>query len=70
MSVPTQGEQFAKLIEHLRLAQEDSAMLCHLTRSMSTSKKDNALADGWFAVEELLKRMIFQVTKLAQGKLQ
>ncbi len=70
MSVPTQGEQFAKLIDHLRSAQDDSAMLAHLTRSMSTSKKDNALADGWIAVSELLKRMIHQVTTLAQGKLQ
>jgi hypothetical protein len=70
MSVPTQGEQFAKLIEHLRAAQDTSAMLAHLTRSMSGSRKDKAVADGWIAVSELLKRMIYQVTALGQGKLQ
>jgi hypothetical protein len=70
MSVPTHGEQFAKLLEHLRSAQDDSAMLAHLTRAQSSSKKDMAVADGWIAVQELLKRMVFQVTKLAQGKLQ
>ena len=70
MSIPTHGEQFAKLIEHLRLAQEDSAMLAHLTRAQASSKKDNAVADGWIAVSELMKRLIYQVTKLAQGKLQ
>jgi hypothetical protein len=70
MSVPTQGEAFAKLTEHLRLAQEDTAMLAHLTRAMSSSKKDVAVADGWIATSELLKRLIYQVTKLAQGKLQ
>lgn len=70
MSVPTHGEQFAKLLEHLRLAQEDSAMLSHLARAQSNTGKGKAIADGWFAVEELLKRMVYQVTKLAQGKLQ
>lgn len=69
MSVPTQGEQFAKLLEHLRQAQDDSAMLAHLTRAQG-GRKDHAIADGWIAVSELLKRMQYQVTKLAQGKLQ
>lgn len=70
MSVPTHGEQFAKLLEHLRQAQDDSAMLAHLTRAQSNKGKDRAVADGWIAVEELLKRMVYQVTQLAQGKLQ
>lgn len=70
MSVPTQGEVFARLCERLRLAQEDSATLAHLTRSMSDSAKDKALADGWIAVSELLKRMQYQVTKIGQGHLQ
>ena len=70
MTVPTQGEQFAKLLEHLRQAQDDSAMLAHLTRSMSSSRKDTAVADGWIAVSELLKRVVYQVTTLGQGKLQ
>lgn len=70
MSVPTQGESFAKLIEYLTKAQEEAYTLAHLARSMSTSRKDQAMADGWVSVGELLKRQIYQVTMLAQGKLQ
>lgn len=68
MTVPTQGEEFAKLLHHLRSAQDTSATLAHLTRAQG-SKKDHALADGWIAVSELLKRMIYQVTTIAQGRL-
>lgn len=70
MGIPTQGESYAKITEYLRLAQEEAYTLSHLTRSMSSSSKDRALADGWFAVGELLKRVNFQVTEIAQGKLQ
>lgn len=66
---PSQGEIFAKLIERLRYAQEDCAMLAHLTRAQG-SQKDRAVADGWIAVSELIKRMNYQITTLAQGKLQ
>ena len=69
MSVPTQGEEFAKFIHHLSEAQSTAYMLAHLTRAMG-SHKDIALADGWTAVGELLKRMNWQVTQMAQGKLQ
>lgn len=68
-SVPTSGDTFAKLLHHLRSAQDESAMLAHLTRAQG-SHKDRAMADGWIAVEELLKRVVYQITKLAQGKLQ
>ena len=69
ISVPTQGEVFAKLLERIRLAQEDAAMLAHLTRAMG-GRKDHAIADGWIAVSELFKRVQYQVMMLAQGKLQ
>lgn len=69
MSIPTPGETFYKLHEHLRLAQEDAAMMAHLRRAEG-GPKDHAVADGWIAVSELLKRMIYQVTELAKGKLQ
>lgn len=69
MSVPTHGEEYAKLIEYLTKAQESSYMLAHLTRAQGGTK-DNALADGWFSIGELLKRMNYQVTQLAQGRLQ
>lgn len=70
MSVPTQGEVFARMVERLRMVQEDAATLAHLTRSMSGSSKDRATADGWIAVSEMMKRVVYQVTQLAQGKLQ
>lgn len=70
MTVPTQGEEFAKFIENITKAQESAYMLSHLARAMSGSSKDNAIADGWFSVGELLKRMNYQVTQLAQGHLQ
>jgi len=66
MTVPTQGEEFTKLLDNLRKAQDNSAMLAHLTRAQG-GRKDKAIADGWISVSELLKRIIFQVTKLAQG---
>lgn len=68
MSVPTQGETLAKLIEHLKQAQENAYLMAHLTRAMG-GRKDNALADGWFSIGELLKRMNHQVIMIGQGKL-
>jgi len=69
VSVPTQGEEFAKLLEHMRKSQDSAYMLAHLTRAQG-SKKDHALADGWIAVGELFKRQIWQVTELAKGHIQ
>lgn len=65
MGIPTQGEEFAKLVEHLRKAAECAAMLTHLNRDDS-----KFLAQGWLGVNELLMRLVAQVTKLAIGKLQ
>lgn len=70
MATPTHGEIFAKLIEDIAHAQEGAAMLGHLTRAQSMSKKDTALADGWLAVSEMMKRLNHQIISLAQGKLQ
>jgi len=65
MSIPTRGEEFAKLIEHLRLAQEACAMLAHLNRD------DSALiAKGWLAIEEMMRLVQGKVIELAKGKLQ
>ena len=68
MSVPTQGESFSKLTEHLRLAQEDAAMLAHLANTGGA--KDRRLAIGWLGVSEQLKLTIHAVTQLAMRKLQ
>ena len=69
-SVPTMGEQFAKFLHHMGEAQSCAAMLAHLYRAQANDGKSRALADGWISISEMLKRQIFQVTKIAQGKLQ
>lgn len=69
-TVPTVAEEYAKLQHYIIRAQESSATLAHLVRAQGSSSKDHALADGWIAVSELFKRLNYQVTKLAQGKLQ
>lgn len=60
MSIPTKGETYAKLLERIRLAQEDAAMMAHLIRD-----DDKLTAQGWLAVSELLKRMQHQIGQLA-----
>ena len=70
VTVPTQGDEFAKFIHNLTLCQEGAYMLAHLARAQSNSSRDKALADGWTAVGELMKRMLHQTTELAKGKLQ
>lgn len=68
-TVPTVGETYAKLMEHLRLAQEDAAMLAHL-RSAEDDDKGRIIGHGWLTVSEALKLMQHNVIKLAQGRLQ
>lgn len=69
-SVPTSGEEFSKFIHHISEAQSTAYMLAHLARAQANNGKDRALADGWYSVGELLKRLNWQVTELAKGKLQ
>lgn len=68
MSIPTQSEEYAKLVEHLRLAQESAAMLAHLANAQGSVS--TVIGRGWLHVEDNLKKMGYIVTKLAQGKLQ
>jgi hypothetical protein len=65
MSIPTKGEQFSILIEHLRKGQEACSMLAHLHRDDS-----KLIAQGWLAVGEMLKKTIHNVTTLATRGLQ
>lgn len=67
--LPSHGETYARLMERLRGVQEDAAMLAHLTRAQG-GRKDNAVADGWIAVSELMKRVQYQVTELAKARMQ
>lgn len=69
MSVPTRGECYARLIEYIRKAQEESAMLAHL-HSTESSDKDKSIAMMWLVVEDQLKKLVHSVTLVAQGRLQ
>jgi aromatic ring-cleaving dioxygenase len=69
MSIPTKSEEFAKLIEHLRKAQEASAMLAHLNNA-DGDKMGALIARGWLGVEEMLKMTVHNVTQLATKGLQ
>lgn len=65
MRLPTEGEEFAKLIEHIRLGQEAAAMLAHLAQD-----KSSFLATQWLLVEEHLKAMQHTLVKIAMRKMQ
>jgi len=67
MSIPTRGEEFTKLLEHLRKGQESAAMLAHLYRD---DTKGRQMAIGWLAVEQQLKLAVTAVTQLATRGLQ
>jgi len=60
MSIPTKGETFAQLIEHLRLAQEAAAMLGHLY-----ADEDSNMSHGWLGVSEMLNLTCRNVTSFA-----
>lgn len=69
MSLPSTSEEFSRLIEYLRRAQESSATLAHLHRDDPKTGRVKAL--GWLAVSEALKKMQHNVTMLAtKGTLQ
>lgn len=65
MSVPTQGEKFAEFIEHIRKAQEASAMLAHL----AAANDDKFMQKGWLAISEMMKLTVINSTKLATGRI-
>lgn len=66
MTVPTEGDEFAKLTFHLRMAQEAAAMIAHL----SNANDDRQRARMWLNVSEMLKKMIFSITQLAMRRMQ
>lgn len=61
------AEEYMKLMEHLRKAQEAAAMISHLHGD--TDDKSRLLAKGWLIISEGLRMMIHKVTQLAQGRL-
>ena len=60
MNIPSKGDEYAKLMENLRYAQEHSAMLAHLTADESPST-----SQGWMAISEMFKLVQHKVTELA-----
>lgn len=67
MSLLTYGETYSRLIEHLRLAQEDAANLAHIANSETIS--GTTVGRGWLTISEALKLMQHKVTQLATAKL-
>ena len=65
MSIPLEGDEFSKLIEHLRKAQESCAMLAHL----AGSNDRKLVSNGWLQVSEGLKKMQRVVIAIASGKM-
>lgn len=66
MSLPTQGETYSKIMEHIRLAQEDAAMMAHLIHAETDNRE---LAIKWLAVSEGLKKMQHTLTQLAMRRM-
>lgn len=65
MSVPTIGEQYSQLMEHLRLAEENAAMIAHLHHAQDR----RGWAVQWLKVSEGFKKMQHTLTELAMGRL-
>lgn len=61
MTVPTRGEAYSKLMEHLRRCQEEASTLSHL----HNANDDRKMAVGWLHMSEMFKKIQHQVTTLA-----
>lgn len=66
MSIPTEGECYAQLMEYVRKSQECAATLAHLCKA----NDKGVAARGWLVISEQMKYMQKVVTKIAMGKLQ
>lgn len=62
---PSESATYAHLLERLREAQEDAAVLSHLTADAGRPRT----SQGWLAISENLKRMQHIITEIATGKL-
>lgn len=60
----SEGDTFAKMLEHLREAQECAYTIGHLRKA----NDDNLTGQGWIAVGEMLKFTIHNVTQLAMNR--
>jgi phosphoribosyl 1,2-cyclic phosphodiesterase len=65
MTLPTEGDTYSQLMEHLRKAQEAAAILAHLHKA----NDHHRTALSWLAVSEQFKKMQYTLTQLAMGKM-
>ncbi len=65
MTIPTEGEAYTKLMDHLRLAQESCATLANLAGCHSRPQ----LQRQWLTIEDFFKSVQHKVTLLAQSTL-
>jgi hypothetical protein len=73
MTVPTQGEEFSKLLYHITEAQNSCATLSHLAglnANRNGSPREKAVHRGWLLISEQLKAFQKTVTLIAMGKMQ
>lgn len=68
ITVPTEAEEYAKLMEFLIRCQESASMLAHLSNNYGPKGRSRAI--GWLAVEQQFKLTQAVITRLATGKLQ
>jgi hypothetical protein len=66
MSIPTTGEEYSKLMENLRYAEEHAAMIAHLHNA--NDKRE--AATQWLRVSEQFRKLQHTLTQLAMGRLQ
>jgi len=66
MSVPTEGECYARLMEHIIRCEEESAMLAHLCNANDHRSK----ALQWLNVSEFFRQMQVKLTSIAMGRMQ
>ncbi len=66
MSIPTISEEYSKLMEHLRMAEENAAMIAHL----HNANDKRGLAIMWLKVSENFKNLQYTIAQLAQGRMQ
>lgn len=57
----SEGETFAQLIEHLRLAQEAAAFIGHYKKA----NDEELVGQGWLGISQMLERTCKAVTDLA-----
>lgn len=67
--VPTRGGAYAKLIHHLREAENQAYVLSHL-HNTEDDQVSKGLAKLWLMAGEQIKHMILRLTELAKGNLQ